>query len=286
MLLLSTDPAHSVGDALGQAFSDNPRRLPGGPSNLVVRELDARRALGSLRERLAAAVDALFAGSTSDGTGSMSGDRQVVHDLLELAPPGIDEIAATMQVVDGLVPDAYGAACGHEYDLVVMDTAPTGHALRLLEMPALVHAWVKALMGILLKYRSVVGLGDLGAELVDFSQGLGRLRELLNDPARARFVAVSRLAELPRAETVRLLNRLRAAGIGTPLLVMNAAGAGTCRRCGTGRRTQMRELHALRAATGRGPAGPRLLLLAPAEFPPPRGRRSLVSWHRRWRQLA
>ena len=68
----------------------------------------------------------------------------------------------------------------------MIDTAPTGHALRLLEMPALVHDWVKALMAILLKYQPVVGVGDLGAVLLRLSQGLGRLRELLNDPARTR----------------------------------------------------------------------------------------------------
>ena len=63
------------------------------------------------------------------------------------------------------------------------------------------HDWVKALMAILLKYQAVVGVGELGAVLLRLSQGLRRLRELLTDPARTTFVAVTRPAALPRAET-------------------------------------------------------------------------------------
>ena len=74
-------------------------------------------------------------------------------------------------------------------------------------MPALVHDWVKAVMAILLKYQPVIGVGELGAVLLRLSQGLGRLRALLTDPARTRFVVVTRPAALPRAETVRLAAR-------------------------------------------------------------------------------
>ena len=71
-----------------------------------------------------------------------------MRDLLELAPPGIDELAAIIDVTETL-----GVNAGARRDLIVVDTAPTGHALRLLEMPALVHDWVKAIMAILLKYQ-------------------------------------------------------------------------------------------------------------------------------------
>ena len=60
--------------------------------------------------------------------------------------------------------------------MVIVDTAPTGHALRLLAMPEAALQWVHALMAILLKYRKVIGLGELGADLVDVARELSSSR--------------------------------------------------------------------------------------------------------------
>ena len=112
------------------------------------------------------------------------------------------------------------------YDLVIVDTAPTGHALRLLEMPELALAWDHYLLSLLLKYREAVGLGDLAAGLVALSRNLKRFQELLRDPARCRFVAVTRAGELPRRETARLLRSLQRLGIAVPAVVFNALEGG------------------------------------------------------------
>ena len=163
-----------------------------------------------------------------------------------------------------------------------MDTAPSGHALRLLEMPALVQDWVKALMSILLKYQPVVGLGQLGAVLLQLSQGLGRLRGLLADPARTSFIAVTRAAALPRAETQRLIGRLQRLHIHVPLTIVNAVGRGTCARCRAAAATAEREIiHLERALPKRMP-----IAIAPAELPPPRGARALARWQRSWQSRA
>jgi arsenite/tail-anchored protein-transporting ATPase len=197
-------------------------------------------------------------------------DRRVMHGLIDLAPPGIDELAAVIEVTDAIDSDAA--------DLVVMDTAPSGHALRLLEMPALVHDWVKALMSILLKYQPVVGLGQLGPVLLQLSQGLSRLRALLADSARTSFIAVTRPAALPRTETRRLLGRLQRLRIHVPLTIVNAAGRGTCARCRSVAATQQMEI----AHLGRVMPGAMPIVIAPAELPPPRGARDLLRWQRTW----
>ena len=283
VLLLSADPAHSLGDVLGAPVTDGAAPIRGGPANLSVRELDAQRALQQLRNRLADAIEELFArlsGSGAIETGLAGHDRRVMRDLVDLAPPGIDELVAMIEVLAVL--DQSSADNG---TLLVIDTAPTGHALRLIEMPALVHDWVKALMGILLKYQPVVGVGQLGAVLLKLSQGLGRLRELMADPVRTRFIAITRAAALPREETVRLLKRLEAAGVSAPVTVVNAAGAGTCRRCRADAATQAKEIGALQRQTavrGRSPA----TLVARAEMPPPHGPRELRAWHSTWEALA
>ena len=88
--------------------------------------------------------------------------------------------------------------------------------------------WARALMSILLKYQPITGVGELGAVLLRISQGIGRVRTLLTDPAKTSFIAVTRAAALPREETLRLLVRLNAMQIDVPLVLINAVGRGTC----------------------------------------------------------
>ena len=170
------------------------------------------------------------------------------------------------------------------YDLVVVDTAPTGHALRLLEMPELALSWDHYLLSLLLKYREAVALGDLAAELVELSRSLKRLEALLRDPARARFVAVTRAAELPRRETVRLLRALRRLGIAVPAVVVNAVAPAGCSRCdgdgGAG------EAAAVRSRLDRLGLGRCAIMKAPAAFPPPSGVARLDAWVRSWEKLS
>jgi arsenite-transporting ATPase len=163
-----------------------------------------------------------------------------------------------------------------------MDTAPTGHALRLLEMPALMQDWVRTLMSIMLKYEGVARLGDLGELLLNLSKGLGRLRELLTDPGRTAFVAVTRPEALPRLETLRLVRRLKRLHISVAAVVVSAVGRGSCEHCLTVARAQQRERVALARAvrTLKIPA----LVTTFARVPPPYGVPGLEDWARSaWR---
>jgi arsenite/tail-anchored protein-transporting ATPase len=282
VLLLSTDPAHSLGDALGVVATAGARAIRGGPPNLLVREMDAAQAFRNARERYAAAIDQWFDRLSTGETGSVGidagHDRRVMHGLMELAPPGIDEITAVLDVTDAMDDVEGGGA-----DIIVMDTAPSGHALRLLEMPALVQDWARALMSILLKYEPVAGVGDLGGVLLRMSQGLGRLRRLLVDPARTSFVVVTRAAALPRAETGRLLRRLHALGVHVPLILVNAVGRGTCDSCRRATVVEAREFGRI-SRVRIGPGKQRVPVgVAPAEIPPPKGTRRLRSWRSTWR---
>jgi arsenite-transporting ATPase len=277
VLLLSTDPAHSLGDALGAAVSDLPGAVRGAPPNLSVREIDAEKSFREVRSRYATAIDALFdrlsRGSSSQVGLDASYDRDVMHGLIDLAPPGIDELAAVIDVTEALEHVTPAA------DLVVMDTAPSGHALRLLEMPALVQDWTRALMSILLKYQPVAGVGELGAVLLKLSQGLGRLRALLADRRRTSFVIVTRAAALPHAETIRLLTRLERMAIHVPAIIVNAVGRGTCTRCLRAQQAEKREMARLRKTAA---ARSTRIVIAPAEVPPPHAPAELRRWQRSW----
>jgi arsenite-transporting ATPase len=277
VLLVSTDPAHSLADVLGSPLSNEPARLPAGPRNLHVRELDAHGALQEFKGRYSSAIDSAFDRLTSSSRFDAAHDRQVMHDLIELSPPGLDEIAATLDLIELLG----GERAPSGYAAIVVDTAPTGHALRLLEMPGMVHAWVKALMGIVLKYQPLTGLGDLGAGLLRLSRGLGRMRALLTDPDSAQFVVVTRAAALPRAESARLLGSLRKLRVSVAAVLVNAVGSGTCARCKAVAGRERRELVAIERTLSRNAARPDIIV-TPATVPPPHGVRALTAWRTRW----
>src|SRR5262249_7258746 len=150
--------------------------------------------------------------------------------------------------------------------------------LRLLDMPALVHDWTKALMSILLKYRSFASLEDVGPVLLKLSQGLGRLRTFLSDSDRTSFVGVTRAATLPQQETIDLLHRLDGLAIHVPAIMVNAVGRVSCRRCRREAATEGRHIARLNTHLPRSAQ----VVIAPAEIPPPFAPDQLRRWQRRW----
>jgi arsenite-transporting ATPase len=279
ILLLSVDPAHSLGDVLGARVSDQESRTPGLPQNLRARELDAGKTLAALRESHGEILSRLVASTSGSVAVEPAFDREVMERLLDLAPPGLDELMALVAVSRAL-----GDGAGEDrYDLVVVDSAPTGHALRLLALPDLAGRWTRALLELLREYREIVSLEDLAPPLLDLSRGLRGLVQLLRDPERARFVAVTRAAALPRLETTRLVAALDRLRVPLEAVVVDALTTGQCRRCRRDAAREGRELVALRRAL-RARRGRRCtMVLAPAMAPPPRGATALARWTRSWR---
>jgi arsenite-transporting ATPase len=205
-----------------------------------------------------------------------------MQDLIALAPPGLDELFAIVAVTAALVSDD----AEERADVVVLDTAPTGHALRLLALPDAARQWVQALLAVLLKYREVARLGKLAEELVQMSKQLRELEALLRDPARTAFIAVTRAARLPGRETERLLAELQRLHIPVAGVLVNAVTPPGCARCRRAAAREAAEMPALarraRSLTGREGA----MILAPMTAPEPRGPRALREWGGAWRPLA
>jgi arsenite-transporting ATPase len=272
VLLVSTDPAHSLEDVFGCPLDSSSLRGNGAPENLTVREIDAAASFDDFRQRYAGFVDEAFArvGAVPEASGAM-------RQIMDLAPPGVDEVMAIADVAELLVgsPDAY--------DTIVSDTAPTGHVLRLLQTPALLKEWTQALMAILLKYREVVPAGPLASLLVQLSKRLRALDARLHDSGQTRFVLVTRPASLPREETIRLRAALDDLKIDVGGVVVNATGAGTCRACRSRARVQAEEIAALRQGLGR--RARYAIIEAPAVMPPPHGARALSAWATTWQRL-
>ena len=207
ILLVSTDPAPSIGDALGitarrWAF-DAPEVVPG-LSRLYAWQMDAAAAFQSLRDRYEDRIDAVFDGLMGRSM-DLAHDRAIIRDLLSFAPPGIDEIFALASLGEALAAGRYAR--------IIVDPAPTGHLLRLLELPTLAIDWSHRLMRLIMKYKEIAGLGDAAADLVNFSRRTRALDALLHDATRAGVVLVSLDEPAVIAETTRLTSAIRQNGV-------------------------------------------------------------------------
>ena len=222
VLLFSVDPAHSLSDCLGTTVGPSAVRLN---DRLSAIEIDAAGKFADLKRQYAEDVEQFFDRLTGSAGGlDVAFDRDVVERIMDLSPPGIDEVMALAQVIQFLE--------AGEYDTFVCDTAPTGHLIRLLELPALVQRWLGVLFGLLLKYKRVLRVPRVSELLVTLSKQLKTLRALLVDSHKTSLHVVTIPTEMAFAETCDLLAVCRQAGVHVPTLFVNMVRpAGACPVC-------------------------------------------------------
>ena len=227
VLLFSTDPAHSLSACLQTEIGPRPTDLfPG----LTAIEIDAQAEFGKLKARYAKDLER-FLESVSRGF-DLTYDRVVLEKMMDLAPPGLDEIMALTRIMDFL---AWAS-----YDVFVLDCAPTGHLIRLLELPDLINEWLRAFFNLFLKYERILRLPGFADELVGISRNLKKLRELLRDPAASVLYAVSIPTQMALEETKDLVAACDRMGVAVPLVFLNLmTPPGDCRLCSS---LQQREL--------------------------------------------
>jgi hypothetical protein len=93
--------------------------VPGGPPGLRARELDAGALFANRRRRYLDAVDHVFAELRGGSRFDLAFDRAVVEDLVDLAPPGIDELLGLLAITDILMP---GASSDSQSMVIVVNT--------------------------------------------------------------------------------------------------------------------------------------------------------------------
>jgi arsenite/tail-anchored protein-transporting ATPase len=178
-LVVSTDPAHSLGDALGRRVGARVTRIASNGAALDALELNADRALVRW---LRARRDSLHL-IAERGTYLDSGD---VDRFLGLSFPGVDELGGLLELTR--------VAEGGRYETVVVDTAPTGHTLRLLAVPEALQRIAAVLGDMLAKHHFLLtrlsgrDRSDAADRLVaEINAEAGRLQSLLRDPHRRMF---------------------------------------------------------------------------------------------------
>lgn len=233
ILVVSTDPAHSLSDSFDQPIGNEVRPIMGF-SNLFALEMDAGKQLEAFKAERGEVLKTIAERGTFF-------DEEDIATFFELSLPGLDELMAIIDVADIIRRE--------RYHLVVLDTAPTGHTLRLLGLPRLMEDWVRVLDLMLEKHRYMISIfgryrpDETDAFLEQMSSDLDRLRSLLNDPKATEFVPVTIPEAMSIEETGRLLEDLTRLAIPVRNVVVNRVAVQTeCRFCSSRRQSQRRHL--------------------------------------------
>ncbi|MFU8866327.1 ArsA family ATPase [Natronococcus sp.] len=222
-LVVSTDPAHSLSDTYETDIPSEPARIRE-DIPLYAAEIDPEAAVEDAG--FAAQAQAQGEGGMFGGLEGMFGEDSPMESLLGGPMPGSDE-AAAMQLLLEYLDD-------ERFDRVVVDTAPTGHTLRLLQLPELMDT----MMGRIMTFRQRIGgmldgmKGMFGGEempqeepdlenLEELRERIERLRAALRDPARTDFRIVLVPEEMSVLESKRLREQLDEFGIPVGTVVVN-----------------------------------------------------------------
>lgn len=228
--MFSTDPAHSLSDSFDEEIGELKSGV-GGQKNLDAMEIDPGRWFEELKERYRSWTDELFVSLSGGSRMEIKFDREAMRELVELTPLGIDEIAALGTISDLLDSE--------RYHTIILDTAPTGHLIRFLELPQVALSWIRTFMKLLLKYKDVLRANQVGEELVALSKSIKKVLALLVDEERCEFVGVAIPERMSLEETVDLAKSLEKLKVPLGKLLINGvAPVEACKFCKARRKAQ------------------------------------------------
>ncbi|QIW94820.1 hypothetical protein AMS68_000338 [Peltaster fructicola] len=242
VLLISTDPAHNLSDAFGMKFGKDAKEVTGVPG-LAAMEIDPN---GSIQDLInAGGEDAQDAMQGLGGVGNMFSD-------MAFSIPGVDEAMSFAEVLKQVK--------GMEYEVIIFDTAPTGHTLRFLQFPSVLEKALEKLSQLSRQFgpmlNSVIGArGGLpnGQNLDDVLKKLEDLKETISDVNKqfknadlTTFVPVLIPEFLSLYETERMIQELGSYEIDTHAMVVNQLlfpkKDNPCEQCNSRRKMQKKYL--------------------------------------------
>ena len=214
-LIISTDPAHSLADSFDQKIGGEVKKLG---KNLFGVEIDPKMAVEEYKEKLSPQLEKV---EMLKGLG--------LHGMFDMAEstPGIDEMAAFDKFLQYMN--------SREYDVIVFDTAPTGHALRFLSLPDLLDSWVGKLIKFRMKFAGVANLfkkilpfgspdegPQLGTEALDgMKERIEEAKKILSDPKKTEYNIVMIAEQMAILESERCIKTLQEYQIPVHTVVVN-----------------------------------------------------------------
>jgi arsenite/tail-anchored protein-transporting ATPase len=250
VLVVSTDPAHSLGDALD---TEELRKARGRPvlmtdpitnGRLYACEVDASAALEEFRQNLEAFDVTKLASALGVSPDLLNGfGLSEFSGLLKNPPPGLDELVALSNVLNDNDDNTDMAKL--LFDVIIVDTAPTGHTLRLLALPQFLDGLLGKLIQLRMKLSRIASTlqalfssssssnnkaeAEQRAQAMDnavdrleqFRIKMARLRSRLQDPSATSFVVVTIPTKLGVSESKRLLSELSSQRVSVTDVVVN-----------------------------------------------------------------
>ena len=197
VLLVSTDPASNVSQVLGVTIGNAVTPIEHVPG-LSAMEINPEQAAEAYRERIIAPVRGLLP------------DKELASITEQLSGSCTTEVASFDEFTDLLADEGLT----DEYDHVVFDTAPTGHTIRLLQLPGSWTDFLQAGKG----DASCLGpLSGLEKQRTVYAQAVNALK----DPAMTRLILVARAQASSLAEINRTYGELSQIGITGEYVVVN-----------------------------------------------------------------
>ncbi len=217
VLVVSTDPAHSLGDVFEQPLDDEPTALT---DSLSAVEVGSERGQEAYRMVVETLTDEFRSAGLRVGEDEL--ERLFEAGLI----PGGDEVAALEYIA---------RYTDSEYETVIFDTAPTGHTLRLLDLPEVLGETFAVASEVQQRVRRVAKTArsmvfgpaaywetrDDSEELTSLRERIATVDSVLHDPSRTQFRVVLAPERMSIAETERLVSRLETADIPLDSLVVN-----------------------------------------------------------------
>lgn len=210
--IISIDPAHSLGDAFGQPLGHEPAAIT---DNLSGQEIDPEIILDQFREDYLWELAEMMSGDTDDPNNPISlaygpkAWRQIVGQSL----PGIDEMLSLLEIMDRLEKK--------QQDLIIIDSAPTGHLLRFLEMPEALSEWLAWIFKLWMKYQDALGRVEFMGTLRTLRKRVVNSHKKLKDPNHTDFIGVVQAEPAILAEAKRLTESLTEMGVTQNYIVHN-----------------------------------------------------------------
>lgn len=236
-LIICTDPAHSLADSLDQTVGGEVKQVKG-VDNLSALEVNAEKALDAFKLEYEDEIKNIMDTSTHL-------DKEDIESMFKLPIPGMDELMGFKTIID-LIEKA-------QFDKYIVDTAPTGHALRLLNSPHLIDDWIRVMAKMRWKYRFIVQTfaGKYTPDksddfLMSLKKTVKRIETLLQDSTQCEFIPVTIPEPMAILETERMMKSLDDFGITVRRLVVNnvmeSKGCEFCRERKKGQQKYMREI--------------------------------------------
>jgi len=207
VLIISTDPAHNLSDAFSQKFTKFPT-VVNGFTNLFAMEIDPK-----------------MVEEDESNLGNSNQESEIFQNFA-LTIPGIDEAMSFAEVIKQVQ--------SMEFDVVVFDTAPTGHTLRLLSFPftldkvfSRIFSLKSKFSGIFRQLSSLMNPGGVDSEeemenrIDSTNRVIQEIQKQFTNPDLTTFVCVCIPEFLSLYETERLIQELAKFSIDTDSIIVN-----------------------------------------------------------------